>query len=134
VLGWKPEVSDVREFSFTIGNCPGSLIEIAEALGEEHVNIDGIAGLTVLEEGVVGLIPDDPGKARKILREKGIEFEEREALILDLPHHPGELATILSRLSAEGINVLSLYASFGKHQIAFTVDDVARAKGVFRLP
>jgi hypothetical protein len=109
-------------------------VEIAEALGEEHVNIDGIAGMTVLEEGVVGIVPDDPGKARKILRDKGVEFEEREALVLDLPHHPGELATILARLSAEGINVLSLYASFGKHQIVFTVDDVTRAKGIFRMP
>jgi hypothetical protein len=126
-------VTGVREFSFVIGNCPGALVEIAEALGEEHVNIDGIAGMTVLEEGVVGIVPDDPGKARKILRDKGVEFEEREALVLDLPHHPGELATILARLSAEGINVLSLYASFGKHQIVFTVDDVARAKGIFRM-
>jgi hypothetical protein len=126
-------VSSVREFSFVIGNCPGALVEIAEAFGEEHVNIDGIAGMTVLEEGVVGIVPDDPGKARKILRDKGVKFEEREALVLDLPHHPGELATILARLSAEGINVLSLYASFGKHQIVFTVDDVARAKGIFRM-
>jgi hypothetical protein len=127
-------VSGVREFSFTIGNCPGSLVDIAEAFGAEHVNIDGIAGLTVLEEGVIGIVPEDPGKARKILREKGVDFEEREALVLDLPHDPGELATILGRLSAEGINVLSLYASFGRHQIVFTVDDVTRAKALFRIP
>lgn len=124
----------MREFSFMIGNCPGALVEVAEALGQEHVNIEGIAGLTVLEEGVIGIVPDDPGKARKILREKNIDFEEREALALDLPHHPGELATILARLSSEGINVLSLYASFGKHQVVFTVDDVARAKALFRIP
>jgi len=127
-------VRSVREFSFIIGNCPGALVEIAEAFGQEHVNIDGIGGLTVLEEGVIGIVPEDPGKARKILREKGVEFEEREALVLDLPHDPGELATILGRLSSEGINVLSLYASFGKHQIVFTVDDVAKAKAIFRMP
>jgi hypothetical protein len=126
-------VSGVREFSFVIGNCPGALVEVAEAFGQEHVNIDGIAGMTVLEEGVVGIVADDPGKARKILRDKGVKFEEREALVLDLPHHPGELATILGRLSSEGINVLSLYASFGRHQIVFTVDDVARAKSIFRM-
>jgi hypothetical protein len=127
-------VSGVREFSFTIGNCPGALVEIAEALAAEHVNVDGIAGLTVLEEGVIGIVPEDPGKARKILREKGVDFEEREALALNLPHDPGELATILGRLSSEGINVLSLYASFGKHQIVFTVDDIPRAKALFRIP
>lgn len=124
----------MKEFSFVIGNCPGALVEIAEALGQDHVNIDGISGQTVLEEGVVGIVPDNPDKVRKILRNKGIDFEEREALVLDLPHHPGELATILGRLSSEGVNVLSLYASFGKHQIVFTVDDVPRAKALFRIP
>jgi hypothetical protein len=54
----------VKEFSFLVGNCPGALVEIAEALGNEHVNIEGIAGLTVLEEGVIGLVTDDHGKTR----------------------------------------------------------------------
>jgi len=38
------EVIGMKEFSFIIGNCPGSLVEIAEILGNEHVNIEGIAG------------------------------------------------------------------------------------------
>lgn len=123
----------MKEFSFVVGNCPGALVDIAEALGAEHVNIEGIAGLTVLEEGVVGLITDDSGKARRVLKDKGVEFEEREALVIDLPNHPGELASILARLSAEEINVLSLYAVVGKHQAVFTVDQLERAKGVFHL-
>ena len=44
----------MKEFSFLVGNCPGALVEIAEALGNDHVNIEGIGGLTVLEEGVIG--------------------------------------------------------------------------------
>ncbi|MDD4903961.1 MAG: hypothetical protein PHV11_00565 [Candidatus Bipolaricaulis sp.] len=123
----------MKEFSFLVGNCPGALVDIAEALGAEHINIEGIAGLTVLEEGVVGLVTDDHGKARRVLRDKGVDFEEREALVIDLPNHPGELAAILTRLSAEGINVLSVYAAVGKHQAIFTVDEVDRAKGIFHL-
>ena len=123
----------MKEFSFVVGNCPGALVDIAEALGAEHVNIEGIAGVTVLEEGVVGLVTDDHGKARRVLKDKGVEFEEREALVIDLPNHPGELASVLARLSAEGINVLSLYAVVGKHQAIFTVDELDRAKGVFHL-
>jgi hypothetical protein len=123
----------VKEFSFLVGNCPGALVEIAAALGGEHVNIEGIAGLTVLEEGVIGLVTDDHGKARKILRDQGVDFEEREALVLDLPNHPGELAAILRRLHDERINVLSCYASVGKNQMVFTVDQVDRAKEIFHL-
>jgi len=127
------EVIFVKEFSFTIGNCPGSLVEIAEALGKEHVNIEGIAGATVLEEGVICLVTDDPGKARKVLRDAGVDYEENEALVLDLTNRPGELATVLGRMSREKINVLSCYASVEKNQIILTVDQVERTKEILRI-
>lgn len=123
----------MKEFSFLIGNCPGALVEIAEDLGNDRVNIDGISGLTVLEEGCVALVTDDPGKTRKVLKNREIDFEEREALILDLPNHPGELATVLGRLSSEQINVLSCYAAVEKNQVILTVDKVERTKEIFRL-
>jgi len=127
------EVIYMKEFSFTIGNCPGSLVEIAEALGNEHVNIEGISGSTVLEEGVICLVTDNPGKTRKILQAANIDFEENEALVLDLTDRPGELATLLGRMSREGINVLSVYAAVEKHQIILTVDQVERTKEILRI-
>jgi len=123
----------VKEFSFLVGNCPGALVEIAEALGNDHVNIEGIGGLTVLEEGVIGLVADDPGKARKVLRTAKVDFEEREALVIDLPNHPGELATLLGRLSSERINVLSCYAAVEKNRVILTVDQPDRAKDILRI-
>jgi len=116
-----------------IGNCPGAMGEVADALGKEHVNIEGVAGLTVLEEGVVSLITDDDGKTRKVLKSMGIDFEEREALVMDLPHHGGELATLLDRLRQDQINVLSVYAGVEKHQLVFTVDKIDRTKEILRL-
>lgn len=123
----------MKEFSFLVGNCPGALVEIAEALGNDHVNIEGIGGLTVLEEGVIGLVTDDPGKARKVLRTAEVDFEEREALVIDLPNHPGELATLLGRLSTERINVLSCYAAVEKNRVIMTVDQPDRAKEILRI-
>ncbi len=123
----------MKEFSFTIGNCPGSLVEIAEALGNEHVNIEGIAGVTVLEEGVICLVTDNPATARKLLRDAQVDFEEKEALVLDLTNRPGELATLLGRMSRENINVLSAYSSVEKNQIVLTVDQVEKAKQILRI-
>lgn len=133
VLASCREVVGVKEFSFLIGNCPGAIAEIAEALGKEQVNIEGIAGLTVLEEGVVSLITDNPGTTRKKLRELEIDFEEREAIVLDLPSHPGELATLLGRLKEEHINVLSIYAAAEKNKLVFTVDNLDRTKEILRI-
>ena len=123
----------MKEFSFLIGNCPGAIAEIAGTLGNEHVNIEGIAGLTVLEEGVVSLITDNPGTTRKKLHELAIDFEEREAVVLDLPSHPGELATLLGRLKEEHINVLSIYAGVDKNKLVFTVDNLDRTKEILRI-
>lgn len=123
----------MKEFSFLKGNCPGALVDIASELKNEHVNIEGIAGLTVLEEGVVSLVTDNPGSTRKILKEQGIDFEEREALVMDLPHHPGEIATILRRLNEDHINVLSIYAGVEKNKLIFTVDQLEKTKKILRL-
>jgi hypothetical protein len=123
----------MKEFSFLMGNCPGALVEIAAELKKEHVNIEGIAGLTVLEEGVISLVTDNPGIARKILKGMEIDFEEREALVMDLPHHPGEISTILGRLKEDHINVLSIYAGVEKNKLIFTVDQVEKTKQILRM-
>jgi hypothetical protein len=123
----------MKEFSFLIGNCPGALVEIATELKKDHVNIEGIAGLTVLEEGVVSLATDNPDVTRKKLKEANIDFEEREVLVMDLPHHPGEIATVLDRLEADHINVLSIYAGVEKNQLLFTVDQPEKTKQILRL-
>jgi hypothetical protein len=109
------------------------LVEIASELKKEHVNIEGIAGLTVLEEGVISLVTDNPGSARKILKDLNIDFEEREALEMDLPHHPGEISTLLGRLKEDHINVLSIYAGVEKNKLIFTVDQVDKTKQILRL-
>jgi hypothetical protein len=123
----------MKEFSFMIGNCPGALVEVAQELKTERVGIEGIAGLTVLEEGVVSMVTDNPDATRKKLKERQIDFEEREAIVMDLPHHPGELATLLSRLKEDHINVLSIYAGVEKNTLVFTVDQLERTKQILRI-
>lgn len=123
----------MQEFTFYLGNRPGALLEVAAALAEEKVNIEAVAALTVLDEAVVAMITDAPDRARKALKKLGVDYEEREALGLSLPHQPGQLATVLDRLAREGINVLSCYFSAEKNMLVFTVDDLARAKAIFRL-
>lgn len=123
----------MQEFTFYLGNRPGALLEVAAALAEEKVNIEAVAALTVLDEAVVAMVTDAPDRARKVLKRLGVDYEEREALSMSLPHQPGQLATVLDRLAREGINVLSCYFSVEKNMLVFTVDDLVRAKAIFRL-
>jgi len=123
----------VQEFTFYLGNRPGALLEVAAALAEEKINIEAVAALTVLDEAVVAMITDAPDRARKVFKRLGLDFEEREALSLNIPHQPGQLAVVLDRLAREGINVLSCYFSVEKNTLVFTVDDLAKAKAILRL-
>lgn len=123
----------VQEFTFYLGNRPGALLEVVAALAEENINIEAIAALTVLDEAVVAMVTDAPDRARKLLKRMNVDFEEREALSLSVPHQPGQLAIILDRLAREGINVLSCYFAVEKNLLIFTVDDLAKAKAIFRL-
>lgn len=123
----------MQEFTFYLGNRPGALLEVTAALAEEKVNIEAVAALTVLDEAVVAMVTDAPDRARKVLKRLGVDYEEQEALSISLPHQPGQLATVLDRLAREGINVLSCYFSAEKNMLVFTVDDLAKAKAIFRL-
>jgi hypothetical protein len=123
----------MQEFNFILGDRPGALLEVAAALADQKINLEAIAALTILGEAVVSLVTDNPGKTRKVLRELGVDYEEREALSMSLPHQPGQLATVLDRLARDGINVRSCYFSVDKNQLVFTVDDLERAKAIFRL-
>ncbi len=123
----------MREFSFILGNEPGRLAEVAQELGEHQVNLEGIAALTVLDEAVAAMVPDNADQARKVFRKLGVDFDEREAILMPMPHQPGQLATLMGRLADEGINVLSCYWSVEKNHIVFTVDQIERARSVLRI-
>lgn len=123
----------MKEFGFTVKYQPGSLAEVVEALGNERVNIDGIAGIAAQAAGFIRLVADNPGKARNVLQSLGIDFEEQEALVLDLPNHPSELANLLRRLGSEGIDVLSCYAGVERNKLVLTVDQLDKAKQILRI-
>jgi hypothetical protein len=53
------------EFTVILQDAPGSLAGLGQALGEARVNIVAIHGITRGGEGLVGLVADDPGRARQ---------------------------------------------------------------------
>ncbi len=123
----------MKELRFTVENQPGALAKVATAFGEEKVNIEGISGTATGDTGLICLVTDDPGKASNVLQKLGVAFEEKEAVVIDIPNHPGELGRLLDRLAKEGLNVESAYAAVERNKIVLTVDDVGRAKQLLRI-
>jgi len=50
------------------------LTEVAGAFGEERVNIEGIAGVAGDDKGLIRLVVDDAGKARRALENLEVAF------------------------------------------------------------
>ena len=116
----------MKEFRFTLANRPGALAEVATALGAENVNIDGITGAP--GGSLVCLVVNNPDRARTVLLELGVVFEEKEALAIDIPNQPGELGKLLGRLAAVGINLDSVYPAVEPNKVILTADDLTEAR------
>ena len=109
-------------------NRPGALAAIASALGEAGVNIEGYCGAAEGGRGVVHLLVDDAGGARRALEATSFSVAaEHEALIVDGEDRPGYLGEVARKLGDSGINVEVGYVATNT-RLVFVVDDADRAR------
>jgi hypothetical protein len=110
---------------------PGELARIGEAAGAGGVNLEGMAAFTGEGRGIIHLLVDDPGPARKALDEAGIEIaDEREALVFDLDDQPGSLGELARRLTEASVNIELAYTTFGGVKVVIVTDDLDSARSV----
>ena len=116
----------MQEMVIRVANRPGMLASISEAISEAGVNIEALAAFGLDDEGMVRLLVDDASTARRVLRDAGIQFAEREILTTVVSHKPGSLASLTRQLAASAINIEAIYAlgadPAGIH-LALAVDD-----------
>lgn len=108
-------------------NRPGALADIAEALGQAGVNIEGMCGFVTGGRGLGHLLVQDPAAARRALSGVCEVGEEREVLVLDLEDRPGALGSVVRKLADAGVNVEVGYLT-AKLQVVLAVSDIDRAR------
>jgi len=121
----------VKEYTVTIEDKPGALGKCFLALAARGVNI--LAFQSYVEEGesLARLLVDEPSTALKVLGELRMIFEETEAVVVSLPHRPGQLGRAAARLGESQINID--YSYFGQEPgstralIVFGVDNLSKA-------
>ena len=125
-----------KEFSFVIPNKPGTLADITAALAKGKINIVAVDATGGFEYNIVRLVPDKPGKAKKILERKGLDVGEASVLCLPVQEQIGTLATIAAKLSRAKINIDYLYGSNGPggHESLLVIrpSDVKKAERALR--
>jgi hypothetical protein len=121
----------LRKFEVYVQNKPGEVARLAEVLAKNAVNVRGISTDLAGTPGIVRVITDDEASARRVLTSGGMEFKERDVLVLSLPDKPGELAKMTKKLARAGINIESLFILGPKAsevQMAIGVDQREKAQ------
>jgi hypothetical protein len=123
------------QFIVQMENRPGALANLARAFASAGVNIREIGGGGGSDVGYAVVTADDDEGARAVLRTGGFVFREGDALIVEVPDHPGGLAEVAGKLEAAGVNIqaiLFLGRREGAVETAITVDDVEKARAALR--
>lgn len=92
-------------------NRVGVLASIARLLSEQGINILALAVMVQDSQAVLHLVPDAPSYALDALRKAEYEVEERDVVLVELPHRAGFLRRITEALARQGLDIRYLYAS-----------------------
>ena len=124
-------MAKTKQFTITVQNQPGAVLEIAKTPADSKVNILALLGTARGTSGTVQLIVEDPKRAKKALDEGKVTYQETTAEELELPNKPGALAQSLAKLAAKGVNLSSICATApkgGKRAVVvYTVEATAEA-------
>ena len=120
-----------KQLTVNVPDRPGTLGEIAAALGEKKVNIVGFTGAKMGETGTIWMVVDKTAAAKKVLASKGWPATEDEVLAVTLSDSPGSLGKFASKLGKAGVNITFAYTgsagSARKLNAYFGVSDLKAA-------
>ena len=116
-----------KQLTVQIANKPGTLAQVAHALGEAKVNMKSLA----VFEGRAKIIAEDPAKGREALQALGLFATIEDCLTVDMTDRPGSLGEICTRLSEAGVNIDYAYTGIthdgDKPIVVMVVSDLEKA-------
>ena len=117
-----------KDLTIHLGDHPGSLAKVGEALGKAGVNIDGICGVTVQGKGVIHILVADAAKARRALEANHIDVaKETDVVVLEVEDRPGVLGNVARRLANAGVNLHIAYLATSS-KLVVGADDLEKAR------
>ncbi len=105
----------LKQISVFLENISGRLEKMCEVLANANVNLETLMMIETGDFGIARIIVADADSALTALKTAGIAAKVVEVLAVDVKDEAGSLLKILSKLSAEGINVEYMYAMTKPH-------------------
>ncbi len=125
----------MQEFNVSLADKPGELAEVASAVGDQGINILGCVGMGRSTASVT-MVTDDEEATTKVLKEMGRDFDVNELILTTLSNEPGALAEMATKLSDEGINIISFYImkmEMDAADVALTTDNPSKTKEILGI-
>lgn len=94
-----------KEFTVLMDDRPGTLGKTCHALADRNVNILALHSFPIGGKSVTRLIVDNPATAKSVLDGERLPCTETEVVQVKLPHKPGEIGRVASRLGDAKINI-----------------------------
>jgi hypothetical protein len=120
----------MTEFSVRLANRPGQLAALARLFADAGVDIEALAAVADNDQFHIRIVVEYAAKARRLLMNADIVFDERAVLDTFVPRGDSGLAVISESLAHAGVNVESMYLlhtnAEGFH-VAVTVSDTELA-------
>ncbi len=117
-----------KDLTIVLENRPGTLADLGEALGRAGINVDGMCGFPSEGRGVIHILVEDAGGARRALEEAGLRVEmERDILLIEAEDRPGMLGETARKLANAEVNVDLLYKAT-QTKLVIGVDDLEKAQ------
>ncbi len=124
----------IRQLSVFVENKKGSLHEIADLLAKENIDLRSMCIADTSDYGIVRMITSEPERAKAVLDAAGQTANLRTVTAFAVPDVPGGLATVLSLLEENGVNMEYLYAlvtkTIGKAYAVMRTDDMEKTEAL----
>jgi hypothetical protein len=118
-----------QQISVFLENRPGRLGTLCEVLADQGVNLQAIMVPSGTDYGIVHVIVDRHEDALQTLEERGYRTYTSRVLDVTLDDHPGALAELAERLSANQIDIKYAYSAIGdRARLILAVNDAERAR------
>ena len=127
----------VKQLNCTLTQKVGLLAQITEAIAKAEVNIASIRAYESGRKAYFSFTTDSPAKAKRAMAKLGIEVEEKDGILVEMPNKPGELQKVAQQLAAAEINIVETYGASGAGRLSpcfLDTSDNARAVRVLNNP
>jgi hypothetical protein len=98
------------DFTIVASHTKGSLATLAEELGREKINIEGLCAVEQNGSAILHLLTTDKAATTRAITKVGYKVSrETEVMVERIENQPGVLGKVTRRLADAGINLTTVY-------------------------